>query len=153
MICGAADGELAALLVMGADLTSGPAAPAAHPGAVASAGECLACGRRCAGEPRLFDRKSDDFPSQSLLTPGPDGRPSSPTHRRPRAQDTLSADANAPVCAAGATTPEPDPGVEGREEGLDLPGGQIGVRLLCVEGESVLEDGERGWIRPEGESA
>ena len=37
--------------------------------------------------------------------------------------------------------------------GLDLPGGQIGVRLLCVEGESVLEDGERGWIRPEGESA
>lgn len=37
--------------------------------------------------------------------------------------------------------------------GLDLPGGQIGVRLLCVEGESVLEDGERGWIRLEGESA
>lgn len=34
------------------------------------------------------------------------------------------------VCAAGATTPEPDPGVEGREEGLDLPGGQIGVSLL-----------------------
>lgn len=27
-----------------------------------------------------------------------------------------AADANAPVCAAGATTPEPDPGVEGREE-------------------------------------
>lgn len=26
------------------------------------------------------------------------------------------ADANAPVCAAGATTPEPDPGVGGREE-------------------------------------
>ena len=25
---------------------------------------------------------------------------------------------------------EPDPGVEGREEGLDLPGGQIGVSLL-----------------------
>ena len=37
-------------------------------------------------------------------------------------------------------------------ESLDLPVGQIGVRLLCVEGESVLEDGERGWIRPEGES-
>ena len=55
--------------------------------------------------------------------------------------------------AAVATTPEPDPGVEGREEGLDLPGGQIGVKLLCVEGESVLEDGERGWIRLEGESA
>lgn len=31
--------------------------------------------------------------------------------------------------------------------------GGIGVRLLCVEGESVLEDGERGWIRLEGESA
>ena len=43
--------------------------------------------------------------------------------------------------------------VGGREEGLDLPGGQIDVRLLCVEGERVLEDGERGWIRPEGESA
>ena len=43
--------------------------------------------------------------------------------------------------------------VEDGRSGLDLPGGQIGVRLLCVEGESVLEDGERGWIRPEGESA
>ena len=62
-------------------------------------------------------------------------------------------DANAPVCAAGATTPEPDPGVGGREEGLDLPGGQIGVKLLCVEGESVLEDGRIGWICPEGRSA
>ena len=41
----------------------------------------------------------------------------------------------------------------GLEDGLDLPGWQIGVRLLCVEGESVLEDGERGWIRLEGESA
>lgn len=39
------------------------------------------------------------------------------------------------------------------EEGLDLPGGQIGVKLLCVEGESVLEDGRIGWICPEGESA
>lgn len=57
------------------------------------------------------------------------------------------------VCAAGATTPEPDPGVGGREEGLDLPGGQIGVKLLCVEGESVLEDGRIGWICPEGRSA
>ena len=56
-------------------------------------------------------------------------------------------------CAAGATTPEPDPGVGGREEGLDLPGGQIGVKLLCVEGESVLEDGRIGWICPEGRSA
>lgn len=48
---------------------------------------------------------------------------------------------------------EPDPGVGGREEGLDLPGGQIGVKLLCVEGESVLEDGRIGWICPEGRSA
>ena len=73
-------------------------------------------------------------------------------HRRAR-WHRRGDDANEPVCAAGATTPEPDPGVGGREEGLDLPGGQIGVRLLCVEGERVLEDGERGWIRPEGESA
>lgn len=41
-------------------------------------------------------------------------------------------------------------GGEGR---LDLPGGQIGVKLLCVEGESVLEDGRIGWICPEGRSA
>lgn len=44
-------------------------------------------------------------------------------------------------------------GLKDGRSGLDLPGGQIGVRLLCVEGESVLEDGERGWIRLEGESA
>lgn len=44
--------------------------------------------------------------------------------------DGSGSGAVAPVCAAGATTPEPDPGVEGREEGLDLPGGQIGVSLL-----------------------
>ena len=139
----------------------------------------MTCGRRWIEEPRLFDRKSDDFPSQSLLTPGLDGRPSSSLHCLPRVHHPHAADANAPVCAAGATTPEPDPGVGGREEGLDLPGGQIGVRLLrgevgvcwrtgggagsaggqigvrllCVEGESVLEDGERGWIRLEGESA
>lgn len=37
--------------------------------------------------------------------------------------------------------------------GTDLPGGQIGVKLLCVEGESVLEDGRIGWICPEGRSA
>lgn len=73
-------------------------------------------------------------------------------HRRARWHRRAD-DANAPVCAAGATTPEPDPGVGGREEGLDLPGGQIGVKLLCVEGESVLEDGRIGWICPEGESA
>lgn len=108
----------------------------------------MTCGRRWIEEPRLFDRKSDDFPSQSLLTSGLDGRPSSSPHCLPRVHHPHAADANAPVCAAGATTPEPDPGVEGREEGLDLPGGQIGVRLLCVEGESVLEDGERaGFAR------
>ena len=91
----------------------------------------MTCGRRWIEEPRLFDRKSDDFPSQSLLTSGLDGRPSSSLHCLPRVHHPHAADANAPVCAAGATTPEPDPGVEGREEGL--PGGQIGVRLLCGE--------------------
>lgn len=44
-------------------------------------------------------------------------------------------------------------GLEDGRSGLDLPGGQIGVKLLCVEGESVLEDGRIGWICPEGESA
>lgn len=82
------------------------------------------------------------------LTPAPWHLP----HRRARWHRRAD-DANAPVCAAGATTPEPDPGVGGREEGLDLPGGQIGVKLLCVEGESVLEDGRIGWICPEGRSA
>ena len=96
-------------------------------------GRMMTCGRRWIEEPRLFDRKSDDFPSQSLLTSGLDGRPSSSLHCLPRVHHPHAADANAPVCAAGATTPEPDPGVEGREEGLDLPGGQIGVRLLSGE--------------------
>lgn len=77
-------------------------------------------------------------------------------HRRARWHRRAD-DANAPVCAAGATTPEPDPGVGGREEwsgsarradrreivvcgrgecvggrgeGLDSPGGRIGVSLL-----------------------
>lgn len=45
-------------------------------------------------------------------------------------QEPSKDDANAPVCAAGATTPEPDPGVGGREDRLDLSGGQIGVSLL-----------------------
>ena len=90
----------------------------------------MTCGRRWIEEPRLFDRKSDDFPSQSLLTSGLDGRPSSSLHCLPRVHHPHAADANAPVCAAGATTPEPDPGVEGREEGLDLSGGRIGVSLL-----------------------
>ena len=102
----------------------------------------MTCGRRWIEEPRLFDRKSDDFPSQSLLTSGLDGRPSSSPHCLPRVHHPHAADANAPVCAAGATTPEPDPGVEGREEGLDLPGGQIGVRLLRGRGECVGGRGE-----------
>lgn len=69
-------------------------------------------------EPRLFDRKSDDFPSQSLLTSGLDGRPSSSLHCLPRVHHPHAADANAPVCAAGATTPEPDPGLEDGRMGL-----------------------------------
>ena len=76
----------------------------------------MTCGRRWIEEPRLVDRKSDDFPSQSLLTSGLDGRPSSSLHCLPRVHHPHAADANAPVCAAGATTPEPDPGVGGREE-------------------------------------
>ena len=76
----------------------------------------MTCGRRWIEEPRLFDRKSDDFPSQSLLTSGLDGRPSSSLHCLPRVHHPHAADANAPVCAAGATAPEPDPGVGGREE-------------------------------------
>ena len=79
-------------------------------------GRMMTCGRRWIEEPRLFDRKSDDFPSQSLLTSGLDGRPSSSLHCLPRVHHPHAADANAPVCAAGATTPEPDPGVGGREE-------------------------------------
>ena len=90
----------------------------------------MTCGRRWIEEPRLFDRKSDDFPSQSLLTSGLDGRPSSSLHCLPRVHHPHAADDNAPVCAAGATTPEPDPGVGGRENGLDSPGGRIGVSLL-----------------------
>lgn len=45
-------------------------------------------------------------------------------------RDGSGSGAVAPVCAAGATTPEPDPGVGGREDGLDSPGGRIGVSLL-----------------------
>ena len=62
----------------------------------------------------------DDFPSQSLLTSGLDGRPSSHTHHRPRAQDSYTADTNAPAHAAGAAPPEPDPGIrcgDGRGSG------------------------------------
>ena len=74
------------------------------------------------------------------------------THCLPRVHHPHAADANAPVCAAGATTPEPDPGVEGREEGLDLPGGQIGVNC-CVERWECVGDGRVVWICPEGRSA
>ncbi len=155
MIFGAADEGSAALFVCGGEgrIWLRRRGTCRTDGRGGIGGRMMTCGRRWIEEPRLFDRKSDDFPSQSLLTSGLDGRPSSSPHCLPRVHHPHAADANAPVCAAVATTPEPDPGVEGREEGLDLPGGQIGVRLLCVEGESVLEDGERGWIRPEGESA
>ena len=155
MMCGAADEGSAALFVCGGEGRIGlrRRGTCRTDGRGGIGGRMMTCGRRWIEEPRLFDRKSDDFPSQSLLTSGLDGRPSSSLHCLPRVHHPHAADANVPVCAAGATTPEPDPGVGGREDGLDLPGGQIGVRLLCVEGESVLEDGERGWIRPEGESA
>ena len=155
MICGAADEGSAALFVCGGEgrIWLRRRGTCRTDGRGGIGGWMMTCGRRWIEEPRLFDRKSDDFPSQSLLTSGLDGRPSSSLHCLPRVHHPHAADANAPVCAAGATTPEPDPGVGGRENGLDSPGGQIGVRLLCVEGESVLEDGERGWIRPEGESA
>ena len=182
MICGAADEGSAALFVCGGGgrIWLRRRGTCRTDGRGGIGGRMMTCGRRWIEEPRLFDRKSDDFPSQSLLTSGLDGRPSSSLHCLPRVHHPHAADANAPVCAAGATPSEPDPGVGGREEwsgsarradrreivvcgrgecvggreeGLDLPGRQIGVRLLCVEGESVLEDGERGWIRPEGESA
>ena len=103
----------------------------------------MTCGRRWIEEPRLFDRKSDDFPSQSLLTSGLDGRPSSSLHCLPRVHHPHAADANAPVCAAGATPSEPDPGVGGREDGLYLPVGQFGVSLLCGRGEGLDSPGGR----------
>ena len=112
----------------------------------------MTCGRRWIEEPRLFDRKSDDFPSQSLLTSGLDGRPSSSLHCLPH----VIIRPPMPMRLSARQVPRRRSQILGLEDGrsgLDLPGGQIGVRLLCVEGESVLEDGERGWIRLEGESA
>ena len=108
MICGAADEGSAALFVCGGEgrIWLRRRGTCRTDGRGGIGGRMMTCGRRWIEEPRLFDRKSDDFPSQSLLTPGPDGRPSSPTHCRPRAQDSLSADANAPGCAAGAAEPE-----------------------------------------------
>ena len=41
-------------------------------------------------------------------------------------------------------------GLKDGRSGLDLSGGQIGVKLLCVEGESVLKDGRRGLDSPGG---
>ena len=139
-------------------------------------GRMMTCGRRWIEEPRLFDRKSDDFPSQSLLTSGLDGRPSSSLHCLPRVHHPHAADANAPVCAAGATTPEPDPGVGGREEGSGSArradrreivawkgrmcwrtGGGAGSawradrrEIVAWRGGSVLEDGRRGLDSPGG---
>lgn len=132
MIFGAADEGSAALFVCGGEgrIWLRRRGTCRTDGRGGIGGRMMTCGRRWIEEPRLFDRKSDDFPSQSLLTSGLDGRPSSSLHCLPRVHHPHAADANAPVCAAGATTPEPDPGVEGREEGLDLPGGQIGVSLL-----------------------
>ena len=155
MICGAADEGSAALFVCGEEgrIWLRRRGTCRTDGRGGIGGRMMTCGRRWIEEPRLFDRKSDDFPSQSLLTSGLDGRPSSSLHCLPRVHHPHAADANAPVCAAGATTPEPDPGVGGRERGLDSPGGRIGVRLLCVEGESVVKDGRGGWICREGRSA
>lgn len=132
MIFGAADEGSAALFVCGGEgrIWLRRRGTCRTDGRGGIGGRMMTCGRRWIEEPRLFDRKSDDFPSQSLLTSGLDGRPSSSPHCLPRVHHPHAADANAPVCAAVATTPEPDPGVEGREEGLDLPGGQIGVSLL-----------------------
>ena len=109
-------------------------------------GRMMTCGRRWIEEPRLFDRKSDDFPSQSLLTSGLDGRPSSSLHCLPRVHHPHAADANAPVCAAGATPPEPDPGIGGREEGSGSARRADRREIVAWRGGSVLEDGRRGWI-------
>lgn len=118
MICGAADEGSAALFVCGGEgrIWLRRRGTCRTDGRGGIGGRMMTCGRRWIEEPRLFDRKSDDFPSQSLLTSGLDGRPSSSPHCLPRVHHPHAADANAPVCAAGATTPEPDPGVEGREE-------------------------------------
>lgn len=159
MSCGAADEGSAALFVCGGEgrIWLRHRGTCRTDGRGGIGGRMMTCGRRWIEEPRLFDRKSDDFPSQSLLTSGLDGRPSSSLHCLPRVHHPHAADANAPVCAAGATPSEPDPGVGGREEwsgsarmadrreivvcgrgecvggrgeGLDSPGGRIGVSLL-----------------------
>lgn len=151
MICGAADEGRLLYLYVGGRIWLRRRGTCRTDGRGGIGGRMMTCGRRWIEEPRLFDRKSDDFPSQSLLTPGLDGRPSSSIHRLPRVHHPHAADANAPVCAAGATTPEPDPGVGGRTGG----GGWIcpegrSAWDCCVEGESVLEDGRRGLDSPGG---
>ena len=115
-------------------------------------GRMMTCGRRWIEEPRLFDRKSDDFPSQSLLTSGLDGRPSSSLHCLPRVHHPHAADANAPVCAAGATTPEQILGLEDGRSGLDLPEADRREIVVCGRGECVGGRGE-GLDSPGGESA
>ena len=116
MICGAADDGRLLYLYVGGRIWLRRRGTCRTDGRGGIGGRMMTCGRRWIEEPRLFDRKSDDFPSQSLLTSGLDGRPSSSLHCLPRVHHPHAADVNAPVCAAGATTPEPDPGIGGREE-------------------------------------
>ena len=178
MMCGAADEGSAALFVCGGEgrIWLRRRGTCRTDGRGGIGGRMMTCGRRWIEEPRLFDRKSDDFPSQSLLTSGLDGRPSSSLHCLPRVHHPHAADANAPVCAAGATTPEPDPGVGGREEGSGSArradrreivawkgrmcwrtGGGAGFarranrrEIVAWRGGSVLEDGRRGLDSPGG---
>ena len=107
MSCGAADEGSAALFVCGGEgrIWLRRRGTCRTDGRGGIGGRMMTCGRRWIEEPRLFDRKSDDFPSQSLLTSGLDGRPSSSLHCLPRVHHPHAADANAPVCAAGATPP------------------------------------------------
>ena len=101
MICGAADEGSAALFVWeGGRIWLRRRGTCRTDGRGGIGGRMMTCGRRWIEEPRLFDRKSDDFPSQSLLTSGLDGRPSSSLHCLPRVHHPHAADANAPVCAA-----------------------------------------------------
>lgn len=52
------------------------------------------------------------------------------------------ADANAPVCAAGATTPEQILGLEDGRSGLDLPEADRREIVVCGRGECVGGRGE-----------
>lgn len=158
MSCGAADEGSAALFVCGGGGTDlAPARGTCRTdGRGGIGGRMMTCGRRWIEEPRLFDRKSDDFPSQSLLTSGLDGRPSSSLHcshaciiRMPPMPMRLSARQvprrRSQILGledgrSGLDLPEADRReivvcgrgecVGGRGEGLDSPGGRIGVSLL-----------------------